>query len=769
MLVVIALPRLPLGSNDDSSWSAVLGYAHQKGLHFGSEIIFTYGPLGFLTTPYQCPMAPGLRLLSDLGISFVSAAGVCLLAWRLGWLWRVVLLGAFALLAANVEPRSELLLNVGLLSWGMLCLGQTGWRAVSSAAVLVGFSAFAALTKVSFLFVAPLVIGAVAWDNAVRRRWWLAAGVPACCALGTALLWVILGQKLTDLGRFLMEALTFSTGYAGAMQAKDYPTLTWTALCLLMAGVCGVVVSGWHDLRRLGNLAWYRGGLMTCWCVWLFLAWKHGFVREDRDHTEMFFGAVPVMVLLLLTVSPSEQPARNWLCGIGCGCFLLSMFAFQWLFAGNVRSCLMRPVHLVAEHLQAVAHPAASRERQREMQAAEVAAMQLTRVREKVGPGSVDVFGQNQAYAVFNELNYRPRPVFQSYAAYNQPLMKFNEQFYFSATAPDYVLFRLDAIDDRFPPLEDALLFRDLLVNYTPVDAEGPFLLLKAHQSKLPRLELLSAGTIRPGQPLEVGSYHGADLWLELNLEPSAAGRAIAAVYQAPRVELGVWCQGRTGLRLAKFRAPPSMLAAGFVASPMLLDNHDVLDLYTSGPIIRPVGYSVELEPGTARDWQPGIQFRLFKIQDKLGRSAPPELSRLLKYPGFDLAPAAVVARTNALLQIRGHPALYLPPGSYMRFVVPTGAKQVKGSFGFAPAAYLLGGVTEGAEFRIEEEFPDGRIQLVHSRILRPVTNPDDRGLQPFAYDLPGDGPRELLFRILPLAAQSGPSDLTCWADIGFR
>lgn len=211
------------------------------------------------------------------------------------------------------------------------------------------------------------------------------------------------------------------------------------------------------------------------------------------------------------------------------------------------------------------------------------------------------------------------------------------------------------------------------------------------------------------------------------------------------------------------------MLAAGFVASPLLLDNQDVLDLYTSGQIIRPVGYSVELPPGTRADWQNAIPFRLFQIQDLLGRSAPRELSRLLKYPGFELAPAAIVSPTNAVLQVRGRPALYLPPGSYMRFVVPAAAKVVKGSFGFAPGAYALGGATAGAEFRIEEEMPDGGMELLQSRILRPVSNPDDRGLKDFVFECPGKGRREILFRIVPLAGEPSRFDLTCWAEIGFQ
>src|SRR5437867_11889722 len=95
-----------------------------------------------------------------------------------------------------------------------------------------------------------------------------------------------------------------------------------------------------------------------------------------------------------------------------------------------------------------------------------VRGVELPTARNMLGASRLDVIGQDQSYGIFNHLNYRPRPVFQSYMAYNLPLMRLNEQFYLSPEAPDYVLFRLAPIDHKFPPLEDAWTLRCLLINY---------------------------------------------------------------------------------------------------------------------------------------------------------------------------------------------------------------------------------------------------------------------------------------------------------------
>jgi hypothetical protein len=51
-LISLTIPRVPVTTDPESSWGAALNYAHEKGLQFGTQIVFTHGPLGFLTTPF---------------------------------------------------------------------------------------------------------------------------------------------------------------------------------------------------------------------------------------------------------------------------------------------------------------------------------------------------------------------------------------------------------------------------------------------------------------------------------------------------------------------------------------------------------------------------------------------------------------------------------------------------------------------------------------------------------------------------------------------
>ena len=115
----------------------------------------------------------------------------------------------------------------------------------------------------------------------------------------------------------------------------------------------------------------------------------------------------------------------------------------------------------------------------------------LSRIAQRVGHSSIDVFNYRQGVALLNDLNYRPRPVIQGYTAYTPDLLRANLDFYRSASRPSYVLFSLETIDGRFPTLDDALLLPYILENYQPVLAEHRFLLMDVRQGR-PELDLRS-------------------------------------------------------------------------------------------------------------------------------------------------------------------------------------------------------------------------------------------------------------------------------------
>jgi hypothetical protein len=614
--VTISRPPSDLNVDTDTSLSAVLNYAHQHDLQFGTDLVCTYGPLGYLMFFYYSPHAAGMRLAVETALCLTVALALCLVAWRLRLAWRCLLLGVFMFLAANVETRTDLVIDTGFLCCGLLCFVESGRWLVLAAAAFTGLAAFGALAKASILFGAGLNLVLLAGVMVARRQALVGAGMLAGFGAAIATGWMAAGQNLSHLGSYLVNALAVVRGYNQALGWEALPSVAWAGLVVILVAAAAVSIRAFYACDAQQKHRTWRRGLLLAWLAsLLFLSWKHGLARGDAYHVAYFFGFVPVLALALEVLPCESRVARLWARVSGALACLLSIVTLQsYFFAPGVRS-LQQPIRNFSYYARCLLRPVEYCQQMNQAIAAKQNEARLPALRERIGHASVDVFGDNAVYAIFNSMNYRPRPVFLSYLACTPRLMRLNEEFYLSPAAPEYVMFSLAGIDRRFAPLEDALVLRDLLINYEPVGAEGGFVLLKVLAAEPARLALLREGTVRPGERIDLKGFGDTNLWLEIGLAPSVTGWLRELLYRPPPVRLAAWREPGKGL-LTRRRAPAPMLAGGFVGSPLLLRDQDVLDFYAGQPVSRPEAYSVELLPGQEHFWNEAIRFRVYAIQN---------------------------------------------------------------------------------------------------------------------------------------------------------
>ncbi len=650
-LVVAALVVLPfltfpppprdIGTDGDVSWGAVLSYAHQHHLQFGTQLRYTYGPLGFLIQLYFSPHAFGLRLLTDVLICYCAAAGLCLVAWRLGIWWRLLLLIWSVFTAANLEGRSDLVLEVAFVCWTLLCLAESGPRLRAFAGVLTVLAAFASLAKTSFLFLGVLCLGTLIADLFLRKRRRLAVTLAVAFLALLITGWLAAGQNLLHLPGFLTESLAVLRAYNEAMGWEGLSAVGEAGAVLAFLSLAILAARTHRSFRAHEGSGGSRRLLLFAWGLLLiFAVWKHSFLREDSRHSPFFMVFAPVMAmgLAILGASPSEPGGlalgetqstawpsrlfRFWPQTLTVFCGIFSLLVLQWLYFAAPKHSLRAPFRAAFNNLKTLTHPAPHLHEMNLATEPWRKEAELPKMSRIVGNATADCFGFKQVYLLFNDWNYRPRPVFQSFFACNEQLMNWNEEFYLSAEAPEFVLFSLIGVDRKFPALDDARALRTLLCNYEPVTTEKEFLLLKAKSRELPKLKLLTEGTARTGQAIDLRPYQGSDLWLQIEAAPSLAGQVRQFFYRAPTMRLGAYREPGKGLLLRR-RTPAAMLAAGFVASPLLATTTDVLNLYKGTNIVQPGAYSVELLPGSEAWWQSVIRFRIYKIENKLGRGLP--------------------------------------------------------------------------------------------------------------------------------------------------
>jgi hypothetical protein len=519
------------------------------------------------------------------------------------------------------ERRVDVLGAVGLLCWGLLCLTETGWHRMAAAAMLVAIGVFGALGKMSVFFSASLSVGAVGCALMQQGKWRLGCAVILGFGAGFVVGWVLCAQHLASLPAFFVNGWAISNGYNLAMAFETPRPLIISAVFVLAYAAASVIARCRGAPAGSARKAWAFRLLLMGWLIGLlFLSWKHGMVRGDAfRHPKIFFCFAPLLVIAVECLRTESRTARAWARGAAIACCVVSVFNVQGLLpCGYIETFRFQVIPTVWLNVRSLLGRSQfwAGIRMQEKQAAQTG--RLNELPGIIGTNRVDVFGNYSIYALASHLNYTPRPVFQSYAAYSARLMRLNEDFYFSTNAPQYVLFSLRAIDERFPSLEDARVLRHLLSAYDLVAGEGQFLLFQSNGRKPAEPTLLHEGTVLPGERIDLERYGETNLWMEISLKPTLAGRIRSFLFKPPIVGLDLW-RGTLPAQSKVFQGPPPMMSAGFVASPVLLTKADVQKFCTKGIGIRPAGYSVAVERGTEYFWEKRIPYRIYTWAKKDG------------------------------------------------------------------------------------------------------------------------------------------------------
>jgi hypothetical protein len=475
----------------------------------------------------------------------------------------------------------------------------------------------AALIKFTLAVVAVFALGTVACDLVLRNRRGLAAGAVGGFVVGWLAGWALTGQDLSRVGVFLAHWLQIADGYNQAMMLEEGKVALGCA-ALLMAAITVIV--------RVATVPWsasehprLRRSLLLAWLLaLLFLAWKYGYVRADQVHLALFIVFLPVLALTLEAL-PRPGARALWTArGAALACSLASLAMLHDMVPGFLRLAANSSYANLTCNFDTLLHADAYTRDNVALQRIEIEKRQLPDARAIIGQSTVDVFGQLAIFAIFNEMNYHPRPVIQSYSAYTRPLMELNERYYLGTNAPEYLLFDLDAIDRRFPPVEDALALRAALMNYDLVGSDGTFLVLKRARSEAPRLKLLREGDVNWNEKIAVAGFAGTNLWLELDAKPTLAGQLRQFFYKPPELQFKMWPATNT-VTPNTYPVPACMLAAGFLANPLELTTWDVGNLYLGGTETNASAYALDCGPAGSGLWQDRVHYRLYQIENRLG------------------------------------------------------------------------------------------------------------------------------------------------------
>ena len=488
--ITTLMPTLGL----DGSWPVALSMATQDGLDFGRDVLFTYGPLGFLKEPLAIqPWTARLAWAYTAGIHLLLCAG---LLWALlGGLRSLVLAALATLFLAPLFTQEPALpaVFIGAVAVGS---GRVPARAVPWVAgvggVVVGIELLGKLNT----GVTALALAAIAAGVAPLRRRDAAIALGASAAVTLVVAWIATGQALSAIPGFVSGSLEIASGYSEAMglEAPASEWEYWVALILAATGFAAAWAAGAGLTTRA------RAGLVAMWAILAFTTFKSGFVRHDPGHVNIFFATMAGGLAAFAWAARRQTVA------------LVGVLALTALFASlrTDPADTVQPLTRADRFFSQLGTLSDGSETNRLIGAA-------TRVIGQgyaVDPATLDAIGAHDVHidpwdtAIVRAygLEWDPLPVFQSYSAYTEDLDERNADELRDPDGPARVMRAASlALDGRNPAWESPAAVRAMLCFFRPTSANERWLVLaRAPRPRCGEPREIARTDARWGEPMPV-------------------------------------------------------------------------------------------------------------------------------------------------------------------------------------------------------------------------------------------------------------------------
>ena len=449
---------------------------------------------------------------------------------------------------------------------------------------------------------------------------------------------------------------------------------------------------------------------------------------------------------------------------------VLSIWGVENALPGASRGAMGQFQGKVWSNLEMLIDWSGTRQHYRDALNSERISNDLYQTREQAGKATVDVLVEDQNVAILNRLNYRPRPVIQSYSTFMPQLAQANYDFYASDNAPEYVLAKIQTIDGRLPTMDDSKVLSLLVYRYEFVRSEKGFHFWKRSSGPFDAAKfapkLIRAETLTVDRPLSLKAWASHPLWLKIDLRPSLLGSLRNFLYKPPQVSLAI--TDIHGNRRS-FLMPLPMGRTGFIVNPFIDDPASYMEFAASRSKRFVNSVAVRIAAEDRKFFADTFTYELSELPPPTAGEKYFASSYAQMFHMFNSYPIAYEAQ-NPLSEvvIDGRDVAIMHAPSLMTFDLPKGAKHVRGRFGFMAGAYSKGGRTNGAEFVIYWSNGMDRVEL-YRKFLDPLNYAGDRGLQEFEADLSGVKGSRIYLQVKPGPYDDFSWDWTGWTDIEIK
>lgn len=426
----------------------------QLGFRWGTDAIFTYGPLGFLSHCMNVGNNIVYFLVFWIACSILHAYILRKLLQQSKGKYMHIIVAMFFLISGRISLEGAwaqyYICYLAILF--ILCAKNYDKKAYIITNLLFCISFYMKTSSAIFIFSAMILftIGECL-NRSENRKYYFLGTILAPIEVVVGYLFFY-NHSFNGLISYLIGCVEEASGYNSAMSVNISDAY---GIWVIVIIVCYVSIMALLYKKTNAN-----NFLLLCTFLGpLFFSYKHGFVRSD--HYLGAFSSFMIMVALLIMFIDYQEIKQ--LCAWKRKLFVIS--AVIPIFIGisaagkgvsDSFAFLKRNVLSIPPKIQGMTHQDLH------------SAYQLPgEVLNRIGDDTVTIYSWEISYAAFNDINYVPIPGgIQPYNMYTTHLDKMSACFFDDESAPQWIIMTLDTIDNRWALLECPQTWFSIKNNY---------------------------------------------------------------------------------------------------------------------------------------------------------------------------------------------------------------------------------------------------------------------------------------------------------------
>lgn len=708
----------------DSSWQAVLSYSEGKDYQFGKDIVFSYGPYGWLLSHYILPQQLDKKLFYEIIIKFIISSYIVFSITGLKYKSKLLFILLYCL-SGIYFTDNFITTQIVLIFYFVLCRRDIKIYNITFAFIILSFYAN---TKFTFTILVSLsVILAFIYNYPKKSKEFLITFISF--PFFYLLFWFYANQEFHSLHYFFLNSVSVTKSYSIAMGVEESFLILFIGFtsCIIVLIPCFFLI-----IKNFKNIQYLP--LPILFVLSVFLVWKHGFVRADH-HVLALFGYFFSITLILSEILHKRLIYKPFLfvlplsfVGIAftdhklithAGTFISHRFHDTTSMLFDINSTIIdynkKLKNLKSQH-------------------------DLSPYKKFVRNGTIDTIDSQQAVLLLNNLNYRPRPIIQNYKSYSNDLIRINSNFFASTKSPDFIFWKHGYIDNRFPSQGDSILTAGIPYCYNPL-FETPYGLLMERKNNFRMFENLKKELIyqkfsKIGYEHILNTDEKYGLWLTCNFKQPFLGALRSFLYKPPILHIEVTDVFNTS---HTHRIIPSISSSGFLIHPFLKSQYDLklFSEFKALPSVKKFRFKYDDDHVFDSLFWEEYEVKLYKVKDM-----PLEIVS----PHVEFVEKGISNRIPISVNCIGKPEffyeneifkLFVHAPSEVVFEVFPSDSAISGTFGLRKESYRGSGTSDGVEFCVYALNGMGSETEIWKTYLEPNKNKHHQGNQTFKIDIP--------------------------------